>query len=88
MPDEQQDIEEEAIEHLERIEQDLEEIKNRTPNRRNSFVYGFWHGVGALVGGIIGLTLLGWLLSIFGVIPGFDQIVPYLQAMVDNLHRP
>lgn len=88
MEEEQLEIEAEALERLESIEEDLEEIKNRTPDRRKSFVYGFWHGVGALVGGILGLSILGWVLTVFGVVPGLDQVVPYLQTMVDNFKRP
>lgn len=84
----EEQVQSEALERLEHIEEDLDEIKERTPNRRKAFVYGIWHGMGALVGGVLGLTLLGWMLSIFGVIPGFDQLVPYLQYTVDNFRRP
>lgn len=86
--EEQHAVEEEALDHLERIEQNLEEIKNRTPSRRKAFVYGLWQGAGALLGGILGLTLLGWVLSLFGLLPGFDLIVPHVQNMVDNFRRP
>jgi hypothetical protein len=90
MSEEQQEhIEEEAIEHLKNIEEDLEEIKNqnRIPNRRLSFVHGIWYGAGALVGGVLGLALLGWILSLFGVIPGFADIAHYLQGIVNQFHR-
>lgn len=88
MPEAQTEVAEEALERLENIEEDLEEIKNRTPNRRQAFVYGVWHGAGTLVGGILGLALLGWLLTLFGVLPGLDLLVPYAQRMVDNFRHP
>ncbi len=84
----EENLEEEAIRHLARIEEDLEEIKNRTPNRRQSFVNGVWHGAGALIGGILGLALLGWVLSFFGVIPGVSVIAHFLQSMIDNFRHP
>jgi len=82
-----ENIEEEAIEHLERIEEDLEEIKERTPDHKMTFLYGILYGVGGILGGVIGLTLLGWILSIFGVIPGFGDIAAYLQNIVSNFKR-
>jgi len=78
---------EEGLERLERIEEDLEEIKERTPNKRKSFIYGVWYGAGALIGGILALALLGYILSIFGVIPGLGEIARYLQDIVDRFHR-
>lgn len=80
-------IEEEGLKHLEHIEQELEEIKDRTPSRPRAFTYGLWQGAGALLGGILALTLLGWGLSFFGVIPGFIDISHYIQNSVDNFRR-
>lgn len=80
----EEQVQAEALERLEHIEEDLDEIRERTPSRRKAFVYGIWHGIGALVGGIVGLTLIGWLLTFLGVLPGVGELAPYLQQMVDN----
>lgn len=74
----------EALEHLENIEEDLDEIKRRTPTRWRSFVYGVLHGAGALIGSVLALALLGWLLTLIGVLPGLDKLAPYIQKMVDR----
>ncbi len=67
-------IAEEGPKHLEQIKNELEEIKERTSAQRPPFLYGLLQGAGALVGGILMLALLGWMLSFFGVIPGFATI--------------
>lgn len=80
-------VEEEGLKHLEHIEQELGEIKNRTPARPLGFAYGLWQGAGIFLGGILALTLLGWVLSFFGLIPGFGTIAAYLQTIVANFRR-
>jgi predicted lipid-binding transport protein (Tim44 family) len=80
-------IEEEGLKHLEHIEQELEEIKDRTPAPGRAFAYGLWQGAGALLGGILALALLGWALSFFGIIPGFATIAKYFQDIVNNFRR-
>ncbi|MFA6408190.1 MAG: hypothetical protein WCW36_01795 [Candidatus Paceibacterota bacterium] len=81
-------IEEEGLQHLEHIEQELEEIKDRsTPTHSGSFINGVWQGAGALVGSIIALALLGWVLSLFGVIPGLGAIATYMQSIVAAFHK-
>ena len=80
-------IEEEGLKHLEQIEQELEEIKDRTPAPGRAFAYGILQGAGALIGGILALALLGWALSFFGVIPGFADISLYFQNIVTNFRR-
>jgi len=82
-----ENIEEQAIGHLEHIEEELEEIKERTPNKVHAFFHGLLYGAGAIVGGVLGLALLGWVLSLFGVIPGFGDIAAYLQNIVSNFKR-
>jgi len=79
--------EEEGLKYLERIEEELEEIKDRTPAPRRAFLFGLLQGAGALIGGVAALTLLGWLLSFFGVVPGFADISQYIQTSVDNFRR-
>ena len=80
-------MEEEGMKHLEKIEHELEEIKERTPTPSRSFTNGLLQGAGALIGGILALTLLGWLLSLFGVIPGFVDISHYIQNSIYNFRR-
>ncbi len=72
-------VEREGLEHLTRIEQDLETIKERTPSPRRAFLLGILQGAGALVGGIVALVIFGWVLSLLGIIPGFTRIVSALQ---------
>lgn len=80
-------VEEEGLKHLEQIEQELEEIKERTPSPQSGFTYGLWQGAGVLLGGILALTLLGWVLTLLGVIPGLGEIAQYLQNAVSNFRR-
>jgi hypothetical protein len=67
--------EKEALTQLSRIEENLEEIKERTPSPKHAFINGIWQGAGVVLGTIVALLLLGWVLSVFGVIPGFGGIV-------------
>ena len=82
-----EDTAEEGIKHLEHIEDELEEIKERTNAQHPPFMYGLWQGAGALVGGILMLALLGWALSFFGVIPGLATIASYFQNIVSHFHQ-
>jgi hypothetical protein len=78
---------EEGLERLEHIEEDLEEIKNRTPDHWIAFRNGVLQGAGAIVGGIIAIILLGWILSLFGLIPGLGTIVHSIQDAMSELHK-
>ena len=80
-------VEEEGLRHIEKIEHELGEIKSRTPDSGRAFLNGILSGMGAVVGSIIAVILLGWLLSFFGIIPGLDKVASYLQGVVSNMHR-
>jgi len=75
-----------GLEHLERIETELEEIKDRTANPSRSLLMGILSGAGAVLGSILALIILGWLLSLLGVIPGFSSITTYLHSVVDRFN--
>jgi len=81
------DIEREGLRHLAAIEQELEEIKERTPSPRQAFWNGMLQGGGAIVGGILAVVALGIILSYLGVIPGLGHIAPYLQNALDRAGR-
>ncbi|HEX7651305.1 MAG TPA: hypothetical protein VF439_01140 [Candidatus Paceibacterota bacterium] len=81
------DIEREGLRHLAAIEQELEEIKERTPSPRQAFWNGILQGGGAIIGGIVAVLILGLVLSYLGVIPGLGHIAPYLQNAFDKFQR-
>ena len=72
------------IKQLIKIERRLIEIKNRTSNTKIAFIYGLLQGAGAVVGSIAAITLVGWVLSGLGVIPGFTDIANYFRDLIGN----
>jgi hypothetical protein len=76
----------EGLEHLANIEHELEAIKQSAPSSKQAFFHGILQGAGALVGGVAGLIVLGWLLALFGIIPGLATIAHYLQDAVSQAH--
>ena len=78
-------FEKEGLEQLARIETELEEIKDRTANPKRSFINGIWQGAGAIVGSIAAIILLGWGLSLLGLVPGVGEIANSLHSMVDQV---
>ncbi len=75
----EKDLEQEGLEALTRIEGELEEIKERTPSPRRAFTNGLLQGAGALLGGVVAIVILGWVLSLFGLVPGLSYIASVLQ---------
>ena len=71
------------LRQLKKIESELSQIKEVTTNPRRTFFNGILYGAGALVGGILGVILLGWLLSIAGFIPGISEITDMIQRAMD-----
>ena len=80
-------FEQKGIEHLEKIEQELGEIKERTGGRWNSLRNGLWQGMGAVVGSVFGVILIGAFLTLFGIIPGLGELREILQNAFDALPR-
>ncbi len=80
-----ENLEQKGLEHLEHIEEELEEIKERTPSHFDSFVRGTLQGAGAIVGGIAAVIVLGWLLYLFGFIPGLSTIGHYIQDAMSQI---
>lgn len=73
-------IEEEGLKHLEKIEENIEEMKRRAPGTKRAFVNGIMHGVGAVFGSIATIFLLGWLLSWLGFFPGMKEFVETVRS--------
>jgi hypothetical protein len=80
-------IEKQSLEELKQIEENLSEIKERTPTPHRAFLMGIFQGAGVIIGSLLMITLLGYFLSLFGVIPGFGDMAHRLQDAVDAVRR-
>jgi hypothetical protein len=70
---------------LDHVEHILEEIKDNTSvTWWRWIVSGFLYGAGWVMGTVLAFAALGWILSIFGIIPGFDQIAAWLTAAMNH----
>jgi uncharacterized membrane protein YczE len=69
---------------IQKVEQVLEDIRANTslPLWRVA-LNGILYGGGIAVGTVLAIALLGWLLSIFGIIPGFGEIAVKLQEILN-----
>lgn len=80
-------VEKEGLKHLKNIEDDIEEIKERTPTPRRSFLQGLLWGAGTVLGSLLALAIIGWILALSGFIPGFRDMADYLQTIVSQIRR-
>ena len=79
-------LERDGLKSLKKIEGELEEIKELQSSYHRSFMTGVLYGAGAIMGGITAVSALGWFLSVLGIIPGFGEIVNYLQGLIDHFN--
>jgi hypothetical protein len=79
--------EKEGIKHMERIEHQLGEIKRRSQSSKRAFLNGIFSGMGAIAGSILAVAILGWVLSLFGVIPGFDTLAEYIRGLMSSIRK-
>jgi hypothetical protein len=74
-----QDVQKE-LKHVENI---LGEIRENTSAPWwKAVLHGSLYGAGWVIGTVGTFAALGWLLSIFGVIPGIDKISAFLQEIM------
>lgn len=74
------------VRQLREIKQELKAIKGNTAST-NWFLHGIFYGAGWIVGSLIAILLIGWLLSILGIIPGINRIVLDLQDAFSQVRR-
>ena len=73
---------------LDQIAHSLEAIRAQGTNWKRSFAMGLFQGAGVVLGGILAVALIGWVLSLLGVIPGFDSLEQTLNSAVQSYeHR-
>ena len=70
---------------IRKVESLLGEIKENTESRpAKSFINGILYGGGVVLGTIVAVALVGWLLSVLGVIPGFDILAHKFSDILQN----
>ena len=77
----------EGLESLSRIEEDIEEIKERSATPRRAFYHGVLQGAGAVLGGILAIIVLGWVLFLFGIVPGLSSIADAIREAMHEAGR-
>jgi hypothetical protein len=73
------------IRELKKITEELKAVNANTGSSWTAFYRGVLQGGGAIVGGILAVILIGALLSVLGVIPGFQTIVAHINDAIGNI---
>jgi hypothetical protein len=68
---------------LGQIKEELGEIRDRSAGVR-PFIYGLLQGIGWTVGTLAAVALIGWLLSVSGVVPGLGKIAQDLENILNR----
>lgn len=75
---------ESELRELKKITDELRDINENTGSFWGYFLRGVLSGGGAIVGGVLTVLLIGYVLSIIGVIPGFQTIAGDINAALAN----
>jgi len=75
------------LKELKKITGELKAVKANTGSSWTAFWRGVLQGAGAIVGGILTVALIGMILSIMGVIPGFQSIAASISAVVSRIEH-
>jgi zinc transporter ZupT len=73
------------IQELKKITEELKAVKVNTGSSWGAFLRGMLSGGGAIIGGVIAVVLIGIVLSVMGIIPGFKTIADYINAAMANV---
>jgi len=74
----------EGLQYIRHIDKELGEIRSRTGGTWRPFRNGILQGMGAIVGSLAAVALIGLILYIFGVIPGFSSLAAYVHSLMDH----
>lgn len=75
------------LQELKKITEELKDINTNTGSFWGSFLRGVLSGGGAIVGGVLTVVLVGYVLSILGVIPGFQAIAAAIGAALKHVQQ-
>ena len=74
-------IDSELKTELEKIDRNLVGIFHKTESLWRAFVRGVLHGIGSILGVVLAVMIIGWILNILGILPGFKKQVQQFQTM-------
>ena len=80
-------IDPELKEHLEKIEGELVKMRERSTNLHHSLWRGRVYGAGYVIGAVLVIVIVGWILTIIGVIPALSRYAIAIQTALDNVGR-
>lgn len=82
------DADKDTRQQLKRIERELKEVRGAVEESWASmFFSGLIRGGGFVIGTVVMIALAGWLLSIFGILPGFEDITTRLREILEAQAR-
>jgi predicted lipid-binding transport protein (Tim44 family) len=58
--------------------------RSSTSSARSRIAPPAQSGMGIVIGSLLGLALLGWILSFLGIIPGLDQLANYIRTLMEQ----
>jgi hypothetical protein len=71
---------------LRKIERELKNIEGNT-SPKTWFLHGVLYGAGWIVGSLVAIVLIGWVLSLLGIIPGLNHLVSDFQDAFTRIGR-
>ncbi|MDR3571631.1 MAG: hypothetical protein P4L81_05580 [Candidatus Pacebacteria bacterium] len=74
------------VRQLREIKRELRNIESNT-SAKWWIVHGMLYGAGWIIGSLLAVLIIGWALSIAGVIPGLDKIAAALQGAFAQIKR-
>lgn len=74
------------VKQLREIKRELRNIEQNT-SAKWWIVHGMLYGAGWVIGSLLAVLLIGWILSLVGVIPGLDRIATDLQNAFTRVGR-
>jgi hypothetical protein len=85
MPDMAKDTDSE-VEQLREIKLELKNIESNT-SAKWWILHGMLYGAGWIIGSLLAIVIIGWILSLLGIIPGVDRIAVDLQNAFTRVGR-
>jgi hypothetical protein len=81
------DLMDDEIQELKKISGELEAINANTGSYISAFWRGILQGAGAIIGSILAAVLIGWILEVLGIIPGFGEIAAYFSSIAAHIQH-